>query len=437
MSLHGRISDRIQRHPAVRLRRESWGGLAFQRDTGDLLELDRPAFDATCLLGEARTGPGLRSLLDARGHEATRTETIALLRDLEARAFVRRVGPDGPPLPRDPLAEDGVLGDGTGLRAPIVAHWAVTYRCNLSCAFCYSESGPGREPEPAPAVRRRIVERLSEWGVLEVAIGGGEPGVLPDLPDLLAAIRAAGMVPNVTTNGTLHRPEVVEALARYAGVVHFSADRPDRLDAARGPGVSDRLRQTAGALAGAGARLGVNLLLTPDNVRDLRRSLEDALDLGAHGITLLRPKGEWTRTHWPGVPSAGDLEATAEQIRAFVASRPAVRLYVDTALRGEWATLGLFEDPEPDVDGCGGGQRHVALTPEGDVFPCSHARRIDYRMGNLLSDDPNEIWSRGPGESARRRYIRACRGVRCACQIPSRANRPRSPSRASRSPRNP
>ena len=39
-------SGRIQRHPAVRLRREAWGGFAFHRDTGDLLELDRPAFDA-------------------------------------------------------------------------------------------------------------------------------------------------------------------------------------------------------------------------------------------------------------------------------------------------------------------------------------------------------------------------------------------------------
>ena len=191
----------------------------------------------------------------------------SFLRDLEDHAILRRVAPDVPPLPADPLADDPIVDDGgPSLRTPIVAHWAVTYRCNLSCAFCYAESGPGRESEPAPAVRQRIVERLAAWGVLEVAIGGGEPTVLADLPDLLAAIRAAGMVPNVTTNGTLHRSEVIEALAAHAGVVHLSADRPDRLDAVRGPGVFDRLRRTARDLAGAGARLGVNLLLTPENV---------------------------------------------------------------------------------------------------------------------------------------------------------------------------
>jgi MoaA/NifB/PqqE/SkfB family radical SAM enzyme len=100
------------------------------------------------------------------------------------------------------------------------------------------------------------VERLAAWGVLEVALGGGEPTLLPDFPELLAAIRAGGMVPNVTTNGTIHRSEIVGALAEYAGVVHVSADRPDRLDAARGPGVFARLRRTAEDLTGAGVRLG-------------------------------------------------------------------------------------------------------------------------------------------------------------------------------------
>ena len=418
MSPRPRELSRIQRHPAVRLRREAWGGFAFHRDTGDLLELDRAGFEAAMLLDSARTGPELCALLRARGHEASRTTLTSFLRDLEAHAILRRVAPGGPPLPLDPLAEDPVIDDDrSGPARPIVAHWAVTYRCNLSCAFCYAESGPTREPEPAPAVRRRIVERLAAWGVLEVAIGGGEPTVLPDLPELLAAIRAAGMVPNVTTNGTLHRPEVIEALAAHAGVVHLSADRPDRLDAARGPGVSDRLRRTARELAAAGARLGVNLLLTPDNVHDLRRSLDDALDLGARNITLLRPKGDWARAHWPGFPSDRDLDAAAAGIRAFVASRPAVRLYVDTALRGEWAELGLFADPEPEVAGCGGGQRHVAVTPEGDVFPCSHARHADYRMGNLLVDELDRLWSEGPGHPARRAYIDDCRGVRCACRI--------------------
>ncbi len=61
---------RFRRHPAVRLRRESWGGLAFHRDRGDLLELDAEGFDAVAALARARTLADLREHLRARGHPA-------------------------------------------------------------------------------------------------------------------------------------------------------------------------------------------------------------------------------------------------------------------------------------------------------------------------------------------------------------------------------
>ena len=223
------------------------------------------------------------------------------------------------------------------------------------------------------------------------------------------------MVPNVTTNGTVATPAVLRALADHAGVVHLSADRPDRLDAARGPGVFGRLRDTAARLRDAGVRLGVNLLLTPDNLGDIVRSLETALALGVRGITFLRPKGVWAAEHWPGFPSDDDMKRLATRLRGFLERRPPLRLYVDTALRGEWARAGLLDDPEPDVLGCGGGQRHAAVTPEGDVYPCSHARHPEYRMGHLSTDDLNDLWRDGTGRAARESFQRDCAGERCPC----------------------
>src|SRR5262249_55161937 len=211
-------------------------------NTGDLLELDREGFEVVRLLGTARTASDVYALLRARGFEASRALCMSLLRQLEARAILDRVAPDSPPLPTDPLADGPVLDIDTGMRAPIVAHGAVSYRCTLTCAFCSSESGPGREPGPNPQTRSRIVEHLAAWGVLEVALGGGEPTLLPDFPELLAAIRACGLVPNVTTNGTVHRPEAIAALAQHAGVVHLSADQPDPLPPPPPPAPSLRLR---------------------------------------------------------------------------------------------------------------------------------------------------------------------------------------------------
>jgi radical SAM protein with 4Fe4S-binding SPASM domain len=404
----------IQRSPTVRLRRESWGGIAFNHTRGDMLELDAAGFAALSLLSAPQSLFHLRDSVRGHGHALRLPELAAFVKALERLGLVREVPAEAPALAPGRCKEPARSGAGE-LSAPLVAHWAVTYRCNLQCSFCYAASGPHREPGPEAGVRLRLVERLADWGVLEVALGGGEPAILPDFPDLLAAIRAAGMVPNVTTNGTVQTPRVVRALADHAGVVHLSADRPELLDAARGRGVCRRLRATARALRQAGVRLGVNLLLTPANVADIRRSLEAALELGVQAVTLLRPKGEWAGANWPGFPAAADLETLAAGLWSFLAVRPPLRFYVDTALRGEWVRLGLLEDPEPEVRGCGGGQRHTALTPEGDVYPCSHLRRPEFRMGNLLEEEGTRLWSRGMGWEGRRRYLDGCRGMTCPC----------------------
>jgi radical SAM protein with 4Fe4S-binding SPASM domain len=406
----------LQLAGTVRLRPERWGGVALDRAGGDLLELDPEGFAVLVALRTAQAVPSLQRGLRRLGHPARRPELVAFLDGLERRGFIRRAAPEDPPLPPERWTQDNAGGGADGLRAPLVAHWAVTYRCNLQCPFCYSESGPGRPLGPGPETRRRLVERLAAWGVLEVALGGGEPTILPDFAELLAAIRAAGMVPNVTTNGTVRTAAVVRLLAEHAGVVHLSADRPDLLDAARGPGVFARLRQTARVLRAAGVRLGVNLLLTPAHVGDLHRSLQALVDLSVQAVTFLRPKGAWAAAQWPGFPTDADLAHLAAELRSFVEGKPPLRLYVDTALRVEWARAGLLHDPEPEVLGCGGAQRHVAVTPNGDVHPCSHQRRPEYRLGNLLTDDLARLWSRGEGLAGRQRYLGDCRGMHCPCQ---------------------
>jgi radical SAM protein with 4Fe4S-binding SPASM domain len=421
-----RMSLKFRRHPAVRLRRESWGGLAFHRDVGELLELDGQAFRVLDELSCAATLRDLSVVVRGGMRRSPRLPELAqFLQELDERGFVERVPPDIECGLRTAIRcntaerlRDRRVTIKTSKRelsAPLVAHFAVTYRCNLACPFCYSESHPQRESEPAADMRVRIVERLAEWGVFEVALGGGEPTILSDFPELLAAIRRQGMVPNVTTNGVLKSAKIVDVLAEHAGTVHLSADRSELLDAARGEGISDRIRETVQRLSALHVHWGVNLLLTPHNAPSLDRSLLELQELGAGAVTMLRPKGTWTTQNWPGFPTSRDLRLIAGSVKRFMKTRPALRLYVDTALRGEWSTAGLFVDPEPDVLGCGGGQRHVAITPVGDVYPCSHACATNLYMGNLLRDRLDEVWWDGRGQAARRRFEELCCGTTCLC----------------------
>ncbi len=305
----------FQRHLAVLMRREHWGGFAFHRECGELLELDEEGFEILATLSQATGVRDLATIACCGADRPQRLPELArFLQELVQRGFVQRVSfnTDSGCCPTIGQRNADGYADGCAtpapgnrdLSAPLVAHWAVTYRCNLACSFCYSESRPDREREPAREIRIRIVQRLADWGVFEVALGGGEPTILADFPELLSAIRHCGLVPNVTTNGVLNSEKILHALAEHAGTVHLSADRSDLLDAARGKGVSARIKETAQRLSAFHVRWGVNLLLTPHNTRSLRRSFVELQDLGANAITLLRPKGIWASENWRGFPTA-------------------------------------------------------------------------------------------------------------------------------------
>ena len=278
MSNRLELVRRFQRHPSVRLRHKSWGGGPSPRPRRPC-RAGRRGLRHGRRTGQGAELPDLRRLLRTQGHPAQRLELAAFVCVLEDRGVVRHVAHDAPDLPPDPRrpgrgAEDrygsespdrSELGSDVSLQPPL----RLLLRRERALAGTWGD----------PEVRHRIVERLAAWGVLEVAMGGGEPTTLPDFAALLVAIRAVALVANVTTNGTNHRPEVIRPGRAHRGGPPVG--RPTRVPRRRAQafGVFARLRQTASELARAGQGVGVNLLLTPDNIRDLRRSLDEAVGL--------------------------------------------------------------------------------------------------------------------------------------------------------------
>src|SRR5688572_24184590 len=102
---------------AVRLRRESWGGVAFHRAGGDLLEVDADGF---AVLHALKTPLSLPALQRSLRHlpRLNRPELLAFLSTVERRGFIERVARDAPPLPLDRWTEEAVDGGADGLRAP-------------------------------------------------------------------------------------------------------------------------------------------------------------------------------------------------------------------------------------------------------------------------------------------------------------------------------
>ncbi len=98
-----------------------------------------------------------------------------------------------------------------------------TRRCNLHCVHCYSASSDAVDPEQLSTAQAcRMIDDLAIAGVPVLLLSGGEPLLRPDIFELIACARSAGLSVAISTNGTTITGPLAEKLAKadlnYAGV---------------------------------------------------------------------------------------------------------------------------------------------------------------------------------------------------------------------------
>jgi len=120
--------------------------------------------------------------------------------------------------------------------------WLYTnFDCNLRCDYCCVRSSP-KAPRRALGLERvrRIAAEAPSLGVSEIFVTGGEPFLLADIGEILAACAAAAPT-TVLTNGMLlagRNLKVLHALPRERLTLQISLDSPTppRHDRHRGEG---------------------------------------------------------------------------------------------------------------------------------------------------------------------------------------------------------
>lgn len=120
--------------------------------------------------------------------------------------------------------------------------WLYTnFHCNLHCDYCCVRSSPGVPRRELGLARvRRIAAEAAELGISEIFVTGGEPFLLADIGDVLAACTATSPT-TVLTNGMLlagWRLQTLRSLPRDRLTLQISLDSPtpERHDRHRGKG---------------------------------------------------------------------------------------------------------------------------------------------------------------------------------------------------------
>ncbi len=279
---------------------------------------------------------------------------------------------------------------------PVLSELAVTYRCNLSCVFCYAGCNcTARETpdgEMSTAEAKRVIRRIRwEADVPSISFTGGEPTLRDDLCELIAFAREQGMRVNLITNGTTITREAADALVRsglnsaQVSLEGGSADVHDALT--RQPGSFQATCGGIRSLRRTGIHVHTNTTITRGNID----SLEDIVDcIAAMGLTRLSmnmvipcgtasedPDAVWIRYDEIGAAVLRVKQWARERGVEFLWYSPTPYCIFNPVAEG----LGN--------KGCAACDGLLSVAPNGDVLPCSS---FEESVGNLLTDDFRSVW---------------------------------------------
>lgn len=378
--------------------------LVLDVHSGSLHQVDDLVWEVLGFGPEGPEAEALTGLVERYGAGAVR-EAVSEVDELKCQGLLYAAPPEWEPVMPTP---------GDPLRAICLN---VAHACNLRCTYCFAEEGSygGRVMLMPAEVARKAVDLLIELSgprpACEVDFFGGEPlmnwGVVRET---IAYAREAGrragksFTFTLTTNATLLTPEIMDELDREGVSLILSLDgRPEVHDAKRSnssrrvePPIRMALDRRApegqplwehGAAQGASGR-GAYAVLRGTYTADNLDFLQDALYMTDH---MHAPHFSLE----PVIAKPDEAYALREEhLPRLMAEYEKLAVEVNRRRReGRPITFHHFAVESETgpclprrVQGCGAGVQYLAITPEGDLYPCHQfVGREEYRLGNVTT----------------------------------------------------
>jgi pyrroloquinoline quinone biosynthesis protein E len=282
---------------------------------------------------------------------------------------------------------------------PLALIAEVTHRCPLHCVYC---SNPlelaGTKAELSTEEWTSVFQQCGKLGMLHAHFTGGEPLARPDLTELIAAARAAGLYTNLITSGLGLNEIRLQALVD-AGLDHIQIS------------FQDSREQAANWIAGAKAHahkielshairrrvdqkklaFTVNLVVHRQNLDHLEEMISFIEQLNPERVEIAHAQYYgWALANRAALmPTHAQLEK-AVAIVADAEKRLAGRIRIDSVVPDYYAKY-------PKACMGGWGRRLMLINPAGKVLPC-HAAEV---LPGLLFENVREktlqwIWQKSP-----------------------------------------
>lgn len=269
-----------------------------------------------------------------------------------------------------------------------------TFRCNLSCSYCYVSKNPSTMSlETAGKSLDFIFHHAPPESRIEIGFFGGEPllefSLLQRICRLLAdhpRYDPRRVSLTLTTNGTIFSPEIADFLKSHRFKVCVSCDGLPQVQnlmrrTADGKDTAEAVEETLVAAQQALSPVLVNAVFHPQTFRFLPETLDYLAGLGLRYL-YFNPdySAAWTPQEAAELPAV--YEALAERYVAwYLSGEPRFLNLLDTKIAV------LMRGGYHPSERCQLGAGEMAITPDGGLYPCERligsGQGEAYRIGSV------------------------------------------------------
>lgn len=322
------------------------------------------------------------------------SETVQKLGKTYAISYRRGTESGRPEIPDTPVW----LDDGPALSAPKSAVWDVTYRCNLKCRHCLTESGKAIKGELNTAQALKLIDNLADSKVFYLSLSGGEPFLRPDIVTILKHAVSKNMSIEIASNGVAVSEKILKEI--YSLPIFHVQISLDGIGSQH-----DDMRGVQGAFEASCASIkrlkehdiavSISTTVTNRNIDSLEKIICLAAELGCRGYKAI-----------PFLPAGRGKENSElaldikEHYRLYsTLSKWSKKLEGKMNVSTETSFSFLLEKPVPNCSGngpvgCSAGYDTLSIGADGMAYPCPFLH--DFPIGRLTHSSLRDIWHNSP-----------------------------------------
>lgn len=270
--------------------------------------------------------------------------------------------------------------------------WELTYRCNESCIHCYNPGAAHIKGEKnlrnsfsEVSTNRafEIIDELSQLGVFELTLSGGEVTLRKDFFEILSYARSKGFDVSIFTNALKFSDSMIDQIASYwpssIGVSIYSNDSSTHDEITRVPGSHESSLRALQRFHDLGIKTNMKSILMKHTLPEHASIKDLAINVGAVPQVEMNLSNGVDGANAPAMLAVDNFDELV-----LVAATPGSPLFVGGASEN-------FGEVHKDMNStpCAAGLSGLTISSEGNIYPCTS---LPIESGNILSDSISEIW---------------------------------------------